>query len=116
MSIPDAETEFDYFGGMAPFQAGGRIGLHHFYFRARGDRWHFIVAEQDAVGAFCGTEPVLFERTERYGRTGGYTASTMSEKVAMDIISRCICAYLLSSSSLKISTAQKQGSLEHGVA
>lgn len=85
--------ELEYLDGYAPVQAYGTVEGHPFYFRARGDRWRFVIAHQNAIDAACGIEEALFERTEGYGVPGGFDAGFMEHDEAMNIILTCLWQY-----------------------
>lgn len=58
--------------GACPVQGFGTLDGHHWYFRARGDEWHFAigrqskrisgyVADEDAVALYVGDYGVMFD-------------------------------------------------------
>jgi hypothetical protein len=82
----------------APVQAEGTLDGHPFYFRARGDRWTFSVAEEPGV------DPVQIDSVESavgrgyflaapYGAPGSFAAGYMALAEARDLIEECIRRY-----------------------
>jgi hypothetical protein len=82
----------------APVQAEGTLDGHPFYFRARGDRWTFAVAEEPGV------DPVHIDSAEGavgrgffleapYGAPGSFAAGYMALAVARDLIEECARRY-----------------------
>jgi hypothetical protein len=92
-----------YLDGDAPVQALGYINGYPFYFRARGERWRFAVANvrgdhREAIRVATGEQPgFLLER--RYGRERN-DASVLSYSLAMGIIRRAARAFLAFSAHL----------------
>lgn len=89
----DGNWTLDFLGGYAPVQAFGEIAGKPFYFRARYDYWKLVIADEDAVGAFCGFTPALFERSEHYGEADGFDASYMNSGIALRFIHQSLLDY-----------------------
>ena len=83
----------------APVQAEGRVAGQPFYFRARHDGWHFVVAtcpdgDPAALDADCAASGSGWWAEGHVGGPRDFAASYLSEGEARAIIERCARAYL----------------------
>lgn len=89
---PHSEVIIDWIGGNCPVQAEGTVGGYPFYFRARGQKWTFEVADNvlyDSAKAWV----AIFVHEESYGG-GPYDAGWMTEDEALSFIAQAAERYL----------------------
>ncbi len=100
MNIDDHVT-IEWISGMCPVQADGHVRHipggtpYPFYFRARYQRWQFVVSDDPAgepVDVLLG-KATGFEREEPWGDEP-YSAGYMPHEEAKVIIMRCVVEYL----------------------
>ncbi len=81
--MEEYDFEVEWLAGLCPVQAEGNVEGRPFYFRARGNRWSFTIAE-DPVAAHLGWEPAIFEVEGQYGEFPD--AGWMPEEIAYALI------------------------------
>jgi len=86
---PEGGLIIDLIGGNCPVQAEGTVDGYAFYFRARGERWQFHVAPDDAL-IFSDQE--VFYLEEPYG-DGPFDAGWMEVHEAEAFIRKAADAF-----------------------
>ena len=89
--------QYEFTSDPAPVQAEGTIAGRTFYFRARGQKWEFTVAEtpDDDPAGLTEADAAAGRAWYRSGTVEGrFAASYMPREQAVSLIAACAQAYL----------------------
>ena len=82
-----------YVGGQVPVQGFGTVGAHHWYFRARGDRWSLDVGTPDSsIPDYVDLEGAVWSAAGFWGTWP--EAGWMDMDVAVNIIREALAQFL----------------------